>query len=150
MQDRHERMHDAFDLGARHGGEEREGKEVASRMLGVGKVARLPAEPAVQGEEVSGRIVHPGADARGLHRRHHVGAFARGETGRGQQDLEHMPIALREVRDRQAEAEGAPGGRVEQFEIGPCELAAFFRELANIRKTIRPTKQAVENEAKSA
>jgi hypothetical protein len=37
--------------------------------------------------------------------------------------------------------------RISTFFAG---LAAFFRELANIRKAVRPTKKAVENDAKSA
>src|SRR5688572_369257 len=61
----------------RHCREERQRQNVSTRPLGDWEITVLPTETAIDGEEMDGRIVNPGADARCLQLAHHVRAANR-------------------------------------------------------------------------
>ena len=75
-----------------------------------------------------GRIVDAGADACFMEFCHHFRPSGAAACFR-QHDLEHVPVGLLEIRDRQAESERADRGCVEMFEIRAGEFAAEFGEL---------------------
>ena len=74
---------------------------IAAGFFGVREVAGLPAEAAVEGEEVDRRVVDAGADAQ-LAQRVHDRRAAAGDAAGGQHHLEHVPVALRRSPAREA------------------------------------------------
>src|SRR5262245_27941101 len=92
--------------------------DAAADPLGVRKVTLLPAEAAVQREQVDRRIVHAGADPGGAHARYELPA-PDAQTLERQNDLKHVPVRLLEVGHRKPAAQAL----VEAREVVPRELA---------------------------
>ena len=90
------------DIRVGHRREQRQGDDAPADVFGMRKIAVLPAELAVEGEQVQRRVVHADADAAFLHGRDEGAAVG----ASGQQRLEHVPVGIREVGRGQAEAEG--------------------------------------------
>src|SRR5690242_5785078 len=109
-----------IDIRIGHRREKRQGGDAAADALGVRKLAGAPAEIAVELEEMHRRIVHADADALFAHR---GDEFCPGRAI-GQDHLEHVPIRLFEILQRQLAAEAA----VPLLEVAPGELAAPLRK----------------------
>src|SRR5689334_19467138 len=97
------RLADPIDVRVGHGRKERKRGDAAADALGVRELALAPAELAVELEQVHRGVVH--ADAYAVLA--HPGDEARAREAIRQHDLEHVPVRLLEVRDRQLAAEAA-------------------------------------------
>ena len=78
------------------------------------------------------RIVHARADARRVQLRHHLAALDRQPLFR-EHDLKHVPVALREIGDRQLQPERTHRRCREQLEVDARQLAAFCIERIEVR-----------------
>src|SRR5579862_7245748 len=79
-------------------------------------ITGLEAHLAIKCQQVNCRVVHADADACSVHRMDEFPTFHRLR----QHDLEHVPVAVAEVFDRQLTSERT----IEMLEVTPCEHAA--------------------------
>src|SRR2546426_11589838 len=94
------------------------------------ELAGPPAERAVQGEQVHRRVMHADADALLAHRRDEPGAV----RAPGQHDLEHVPVRVLEVLERQLALERAvPALEVASGKVSPS--VGKFLQMGKLPKT---------------
>src|SRR5205807_2118912 len=90
------------------------------------ELASTPAERAVQGEQVHRRVMHADADALLAHRGDEPGALC----ALGQHNLEHVPVRMLEVLERQLALECA----VPALEVPPGKLSPSVRKFLQMSK----------------
>ena|SRR6202451_968177 len=90
------RSYNSFDVGVVHGGKERQGNDLSANTLCHWEHPFLEAALAVQGEQVDRRVVKADADIKIQHAPHECCAA----DAIRQNEMKHMPIALRKIRDR--------------------------------------------------
>src|SRR5438309_11610515 len=90
------------------------------------ELAGAPAERAVQGEQVHRRVMHADADALLAHRRDEPGAV----RAPGQHDLEHVPVRVLEILERQLALERA----VPPLEVASGKVSPSVRKFLQMGK----------------
>src|SRR5580700_2715760 len=116
-------VNDPFDVSVLHRGQERQGEDIAAGVFGMREVAGFEAEALIQREEMDRRIVHPGTNAGGVHFGHHLRALHR-QALLGKHDLEHVPVAVHEVRTGQLQAKLGNAALLKARKVGARERTA--------------------------